>query len=65
MKIAKKEWSNIVKIHKKALEDYKGQPIYDCIVFRYCLGYLDEAQASTVLEKFGSYLINYGTKNAR
>ena len=39
--------------------------LYDCIVLRYAIGYLDDDQASTVLEKFGTYLKSYGSKNAR
>ena len=65
MKKTKKECCNVVGIQKKSMQDFKGLPIYDCIVLRYAIGYLDDDQASTVLEKFGTYLKSYGTKNAR
>ena len=47
------------------MQDFKGAQIYDCIVLRYAIGYVDEAEASTVLKKFGTYLTSYETKNKR
>ena len=65
MKRTKEECVNVLGLFKQSMQDFKGLPIYDCIVLRYCIGYLDEAQAISVLAKFGTYLKQYGTKNAR
>ena len=47
------------------MQDFKGKSIYNCIVFRYCIGYLDDNLAPSILEKFSTYLLNYETKNER
>ena len=42
MKKTKKECCNVVGVEKISMQDFKGLQIYDCIVLRYAIGYLDE-----------------------
>ena len=62
-RILKLESANVEHIYESEMETFKSDLKYDCIVLRYCIGYLDVKTAAKVLRSLGSMLTQ--TQNQR